>query len=103
MTISKKLLTQEQRKEYMDKLLPFLPHSPYAEIANKIGKTERFVRRFFKGDYEFDLSHPIISETKKLIKMAAADRSKKLQELANLAFEIQENSYNRKKVIKSQK
>lgn len=95
MTSNQKLLTKEQRKKYMDRLLPFLPHSPYAEIADNIGKTERFVRRFFKGDYEFDLSHPIINETKKLIKRATMDRSKKLQQLANLAFEIQANSYKR--------
>lgn len=97
MIATKKLLNKEQRRDYMDKLLPTLPASPYAKIAKKIGKTERFVRRFFKGDYEFDLSHPIIRETKKLIVRTNIKRSRQLQDLANLAFEISGNSSKSKK------
>lgn len=92
----KPLLTKKQRKSYCDKLLLNLPPSPYKQLAEKTGDTEIFVRRFFKGDYEFDETHRVIKEAAALVVRTNNKRSKQLQELAALAMEINENSFKRK-------
>ena len=98
-------LNSSQRKKFMGKLLLNLPPSPYAEIAKNTEDSEIFVRRFFKGDYEFDSDHRIIKAAKELIIKTNAKRSKDLEALANLCHEINNNSFKavRKRLLEESK
>lgn len=94
--LAKPLLTKKQRKKYCDKLLLNLPPSPYKAIGKKTGDTEIFVRKFFKGQFDFDQTHRVIKAVSSLIIKTNAKRSKQLQDLAALAFDIQEKSFHTK-------